>query len=135
LFLAGGYYFLSIYGNIPTTFHDHPFSICCVVLIWLNAFIDFIKPEKFYSCNSKLNPMGIITLDIIFPHVKNNIQITVELVLMEDFRMTYIVLGNDYIINYGIDVINSNGRYFTINGDLITKFELGITDKMNLVQL
>jgi hypothetical protein len=54
---------------------------------------------------------------------------------MEDFRLKYIILGNEHIINYGIDVINSNGRYFTINGDLSAKFELCISDKLNLDQL
>ncbi|PLW15629.1 hypothetical protein PCASD_23558 [Puccinia coronata f. sp. avenae] len=94
-----------------------------------------MQPDKFYSCNSRLNPLGIIKLDIIFPHSTTNVQMTTELVVMEDFKLKYIILGNDYIINYGIDVINSNGRYFTINGDLSTKFELGISDKLNLEQL
>ena len=101
---------------------------------WRNK-LQIMKPEKFYSCNSKLNPLGVIQLDIIFPHNNNSVQIPVELVAMEDFKLKYIILGNDYIINYGIDVINSNGRYFTINGDLSTKFELGVNDKLNLEQL
>jgi hypothetical protein len=54
---------------------------------------------------------------------------------MKDFKLKYIILGNEYIINYGIDVINSNGRYFTIDGDLSTEFELGISDKLNFEQL
>ena len=101
---------------------------------WKNK-IRKIKSDKFYSCNSKLKPIGIITLNIIFPHSTNSTQITVELIVMDDFNMKYIILGNEYIINYGIDVINSNVRYFTINGDLTTKFEIGISDKLNLEQL
>jgi hypothetical protein len=66
---------------------------------WKSKLIP-VKPAKSYSSNSKLNPMGILTLDIIFPHIKNNIQITVELIVMEDFRMKYIILRNNYMINY-----------------------------------
>ena len=97
--------------------------------------LQVMKPDKFYSCNSRLNPLGIIKLDLLFPHSTTSVQLPVELIVMEDFKLKYIILGNDYIINYGIDVINSNGRYFTINGDPSLKFEIGISDKLNLDQL
>ena len=92
-----------------------------------------MKPGRFYSCNSRLNPLGIANLDIIFPHSTTSVQLSVELVVMEDFKLKCIILGNDYIINYGIDLINSNGRYFTINGDLSTKFEIGVSDKLTWI--
>jgi len=62
---------------------------------WKNQLL-VMKPEKFYSCNSRLNPLGIIKLDIIFPHTTTSVQIPVELVVMEDFKLKYIILGNDY---------------------------------------
>lgn len=54
---------------------------------------------------------------------------------MEFFKIRYIILGNDYIINYGIDVIKINGRYLAINADLLTRFQMGISDTPNLYQL
>jgi len=92
--------------------------LLCKILPNCKDNLQIMKPGKFYSCNSKLKPLGIDKLDIICPHSTTSVQLSVELVAMEDIKFKYIILGNDYIINYGIDVINSNGRYFTINGDL-----------------
>ena len=97
--------------------------------------LQIMKPGRFNSCNSRLKPLGIVELDIIFPHSTTSVQLSVEIVVMEDFKLKYIILGNDYIVNCGIDVINSNGRYLTINGDLSTKLEIGVSDKLNLDQL
>ena len=94
-----------------------------------------MKPGRFYSCNSRLKPLGIVELDIIFPHSTTSVQLSVEIVVMGDFKLKYIILENDYIVNCGIDVINSNFRYLTINGDLSTKLEIGVSDKLNLDQL
>ena len=49
--------------------------------------LQIMKPGKFYSCNSKLKPLGIDKLDIIFPHSTTSVQLSVELVAMEDFKL------------------------------------------------
>jgi hypothetical protein len=42
---------------------------------WKNQ-LQIMQPDKFYSCNSRLNTLDIIKLDIIFPHSTTNVQMT-----------------------------------------------------------
>jgi hypothetical protein len=94
-----------------------------------------VHHDKFFSCNGQMTPLGVIKLPIIFPHANGNVKILAELVVMKDYHIKSILLGNDYIINCGIDIINSEGRYFTIGGDTSTKFEIGITNKVEIEAL
>ena len=40
-----------------------------------------------------------------------------EFVVMENAKMNYLILGNDYQSLYGFDITNSNKRYFTIGSE------------------
>ncbi|MBW0517190.1 hypothetical protein O181_056905 [Austropuccinia psidii MF-1] len=50
----------------------------------------------------------------MFPHIDGDLRITIEFFAMENFSSTHFILGNDYLIMYGIDLHNNKDRYFTI---------------------
>ncbi|MBW0588518.1 hypothetical protein O181_128233 [Austropuccinia psidii MF-1] len=69
---------------------------------------------KFNSASNPMKALGIFETDFIFPHINGSSRITVEFVVMENCSSTHFILGNDYLIMYGIDLHNNKDRYFTI---------------------
>lgn len=89
---------------------------------------------KFSSCTSKMEPLGIIPLKLIFPHTRGSVRMNLEFVVMKEAICDYLIIGNDTFTLYGIDFFQSKGRYFTIGGDWKRKFSINninavITDK------
>ncbi|MBW0541565.1 hypothetical protein O181_081280 [Austropuccinia psidii MF-1] len=96
--------FFSCVGN--------PFLKTCVP-----NFEDQLFPIDCIKFNSESNPMkslGIYQTIVIFPKINGDIAIPVELFVMENCSSTHFILGNDYLIIYGIDLHNHKARYFTI---------------------
>ncbi|MBW0517539.1 hypothetical protein O181_057254 [Austropuccinia psidii MF-1] len=88
-------------------------------------FEDQLLPIDGIKLNSGSNPMkafGIFETNVIFPHINGNLRITVEFVVMENCSSTHFILGNDYLIMYGIDLHNNKDRYFTIGDNKHQKF-------------
>ncbi|KAI7947435.1 hypothetical protein MJO28_009343 [Puccinia striiformis f. sp. tritici] len=76
-----------------------------------------INHAKFHSCSDQLKALGIIELPLVFPHTKGSVRILAEFVVMENARMSYLILGNDYLSLYGFDINNSKERFFTIGNE------------------
>ncbi|MBW0515556.1 hypothetical protein O181_055271 [Austropuccinia psidii MF-1] len=88
-------------------------------------FEDKLLPIYGIKFNSPSNPMKsfrIFKTSVIFPHKNGNLRITVEFVVMENYSSTHFILGNDYLIMYGIDLHNNKDRYFTIGDNKRQKF-------------
>ncbi|MBW0560444.1 hypothetical protein O181_100159, partial [Austropuccinia psidii MF-1] len=88
-------------------------------------FEDHLLPIDGIKFNSASNPMkelGIFETNIIFPHINGNLRITVEFVVIKNCSRTHFILGNDYLIMYGIDLHNNKDRYFTIGDNKHQKF-------------
>ncbi|MBW0579229.1 hypothetical protein O181_118944 [Austropuccinia psidii MF-1] len=88
-------------------------------------FEDHLLPIDGIKFNSASNPMkawGIFETNIIFPHINGNLIITVESVVIENCSSTHFILGNDYLIMYGIYVCSNKDRYFTIGDNKHQKF-------------
>ncbi|MBW0538268.1 hypothetical protein O181_077983 [Austropuccinia psidii MF-1] len=88
-------------------------------------FEDQLLPIDGIKFNSARNPMkalGIFGTNFIFLHINGNLRITVEFVVMENCSSTHFILGNDYLIMYGIYLHNNKDRYFTIGGKKHQKF-------------
>jgi len=82
-------------------------------------FKDYLMPLTFTSfrgCGGKLQPLGIIETHIIFPHIKGSVRIQCEFVVMKE-APKYFILGSDFLTLYGIDIVNSREKYFTIGND------------------
>ncbi|MBW0533230.1 hypothetical protein O181_072945 [Austropuccinia psidii MF-1] len=65
---------------------------------------------KFNGESSPMKELGISETTVIFSHINGNLRITVELVVMENCSSTHFILGNDYLIMYGIDLHNNKER-------------------------
>ncbi|MBW0525575.1 hypothetical protein O181_065290 [Austropuccinia psidii MF-1] len=69
-----------------------------------------------------MKALGILETNFIFPHINGNLRITVEFVVMENLSRNHFILGNDYLIIYGIDLHNNKDIYFTIEDNNSQKF-------------
>ncbi|MBW0589284.1 hypothetical protein O181_128999 [Austropuccinia psidii MF-1] len=101
----------------------------CVGTSFLKAcvpnFEDQLLPIDGIKLNSASNPMkalGIFETTVIFPHIDGNLRITVEFVVMENCSSTHFILGNHYLIMYGIDFHINKDRDFTIRDNKHQKF-------------
>ncbi|MBW0501250.1 hypothetical protein O181_040965 [Austropuccinia psidii MF-1] len=72
---------------------------------------------EFNSSSSPIKALSIFETIVIFPHINGNLRITDEFVVMGNSSAIHFILGNDYLIIYGIDLHNNKDRYFTI-GDI-----------------
>ncbi|MBW0477503.1 hypothetical protein O181_017218 [Austropuccinia psidii MF-1] len=61
-----------------------------------------------------MHPLGILDINLIFPHPSGSVRMKTEIVIMEKFTLQHIILGSDYLIIYGIEINNNKGRYSTI---------------------
>ncbi|MBW0492965.1 hypothetical protein O181_032680 [Austropuccinia psidii MF-1] len=119
-----------VIDNKPTKLLLDPGAFCsCVGKSFLKTcvpnFEDQLLPIDGIKFNSASNPMkalGIFETSVIFPHINGNLRITVEFVVMENCSSTHFILGNDYLIMYGIDLHNNKDRYFTIGDNKHQKF-------------
>ncbi|MBW0553334.1 hypothetical protein O181_093049 [Austropuccinia psidii MF-1] len=95
-----------------------PGAFCsCVGKSFLKAcvpkFDDQLLPIdviKFNSASNTMKELGIFETSVIFPHINQNLRITVEFVVIENCSSTHFILGNDYLIINGIDLHNSKDR-------------------------
>ncbi|MBW0558870.1 hypothetical protein O181_098585 [Austropuccinia psidii MF-1] len=69
-----------------------------------------------------MKELGMFETNVIFPHINGNLRITVEFVVMKNCSSNHFILGNDYLIIYGIDLHNKKDRYFTIGDNKNKKF-------------
>ncbi|MBW0559801.1 hypothetical protein O181_099516 [Austropuccinia psidii MF-1] len=119
-----------VIDNKPTKLLLDPGASCpCVGNSFLKTcepnFEDQLLPIDGIKFNSAINPMkalGIFETTVIFPHINGNLKITVEFVVMENCSSTHFILGNEYLIMYGIDLHNNKNRYFTIGDNKCQKF-------------
>ncbi|KAG0139439.1 hypothetical protein CROQUDRAFT_101545 [Cronartium quercuum f. sp. fusiforme G11] len=76
----------------------------------------------FSGCGSDLFPLGIIELPIVFPHLRGNIKILAEFIVMENVKSNYLILGDDFLSLYGFTISHGKEKYFTINNNQGKKF-------------
>ncbi|MBW0590152.1 hypothetical protein O181_129867, partial [Austropuccinia psidii MF-1] len=69
-----------------------------------------------------MKELGIFETNVIFPHINVDLRITVEFVVMENCSSTHFILGNDYLILYGLDLHNNKDRYLNIGNNEHPKF-------------
>ncbi|MBW0558413.1 hypothetical protein O181_098128 [Austropuccinia psidii MF-1] len=67
-------------------------------------------------------PLGILDTNIVFPHPAGSIRMKTEIIVMDNCTSQHIILGNDYLKIYGIDINNYKDRYFTIGENKSQKF-------------
>ncbi|MBW0499075.1 hypothetical protein O181_038790 [Austropuccinia psidii MF-1] len=119
-----------VIDNKPTKCLLDPGAFCsCVGKSFLKTCIPNFENQllpingiKFNSASNPLKALEIFEPNFIFPHINGNLRITVEFVVMENCSSTHFILGNDYLIMYGIYLHNNKDRYFTIGDNKRQKF-------------
>ncbi|MBW0525295.1 hypothetical protein O181_065010 [Austropuccinia psidii MF-1] len=59
-------------------------------------------------------PLGILDTNLVFPHPAGSVIMKTGIVVMDNLNSQHIILGNDYLNIYGIDINIHKDRYFTI---------------------
>ncbi|MBW0541085.1 hypothetical protein O181_080800 [Austropuccinia psidii MF-1] len=67
-------------------------------------------------------PLGIVETNIVFPHPAGSIRMKKEIVVMDNCTSQHIILGNDYLNTYSIEINSHKDRYFTIGDNKRQKF-------------
>ncbi|MBW0508917.1 hypothetical protein O181_048632 [Austropuccinia psidii MF-1] len=96
-------------------------------------YLEFILPEwkkhmlpikcvQFSSASHIVYSLGILDTSIVSPYPAGSVRMKTEIVVMENFTSQHIILGNDYLNIYGIDINNHKDGYFTIGENKRQKF-------------
>ncbi|MBW0502048.1 hypothetical protein O181_041763 [Austropuccinia psidii MF-1] len=107
-----------------------PGAFCsCVGRYFLESCVPTLEDQLLPIDGIKLNiesnqmkELGIFETTVIFPHIDGNLRFTVAFVFMENCSITHFILGNHYLIMYGVDLHNNKDRYFTISDNKCQKF-------------
>ncbi|MBW0472546.1 hypothetical protein O181_012261 [Austropuccinia psidii MF-1] len=79
---------------------------------WKNHLLP-IEGVQFSSASNDMYSLGILDTSIVFPHPEGSVRMKTEIVVMENCTSQHIILRNDYLNIYGIDINNHNDKYFT----------------------
>ncbi|MBW0569037.1 hypothetical protein O181_108752 [Austropuccinia psidii MF-1] len=93
-----------------------------VILPELKTHLLPIEGVQFSSARNNMYPFVILDTNIVFPHPAGSIRMKTEIIVMDNCTSQHIILGNDYLKIYGIDINNYNDRYFTIGERKRQKF-------------
>ncbi|MBW0532171.1 hypothetical protein O181_071886 [Austropuccinia psidii MF-1] len=88
---------------------------------WKNHLLP-IKGVQFSSSSNNMYPLGILDTNLVFPNPAGSIDMETEIVVMDNCTSQHIILGNYYLIIYGIYINNHKDRYFTIGENRRQKF-------------
>ncbi|MBW0541581.1 hypothetical protein O181_081296 [Austropuccinia psidii MF-1] len=80
---------------------------------WKNHLLP-IEGVKLSSSSNNMYPLGILETNHVFPHLEGSVRMKSEIVVMENFTSQHIIIWNDYLNIYGIDLNNHKDRYFKI---------------------
>ncbi|MBW0511624.1 hypothetical protein O181_051339 [Austropuccinia psidii MF-1] len=88
---------------------------------WKNHLLQ-IEGIQLRSASNNIYPLGILDTTLVFPHPAGSVRMKREIVLMDSSTSQRIILGNDYLNIYGIDMNNHKDRYFAIGENQRQKF-------------
>ncbi|MBW0561389.1 hypothetical protein O181_101104 [Austropuccinia psidii MF-1] len=80
---------------------------------WKNHLLP-IEGVKSSSSSNNIYPLGILDINLVFPHPTGSVRMKTEIVVMENCTSQHIILRNDYLNIHGIEINNHKERYFTI---------------------
>ncbi|MBW0493336.1 hypothetical protein O181_033051 [Austropuccinia psidii MF-1] len=88
---------------------------------WKNNLL-LMEGLQFSISSNNMYPLGILDTNIVFSHPAGSLRMKTEIVAMENLTSQHIILENDYLNIYGIDINNHKDRYFTIGKNKRQKF-------------
>ncbi|MBW0490129.1 hypothetical protein O181_029844 [Austropuccinia psidii MF-1] len=81
-----------------------------------------IEGVEFSSSSNNMYPLGILDTNLVVPHPEGCVRMRSETVLMDNCTSQNVIVVNDYLNMYGMDIDNHKDRYFTIGENKIQKF-------------
>ncbi|MBW0473665.1 hypothetical protein O181_013380 [Austropuccinia psidii MF-1] len=64
--------------------------------------------------SNNIYPLGMLETNLVFPHPACSVRMEIEILVMDNCTSQNIILTNDSLNIYGIDINNHKDRYFTI---------------------
>ncbi|MBW0531399.1 hypothetical protein O181_071114 [Austropuccinia psidii MF-1] len=81
-----------------------------------------IEGVQFSSASNNMYSLGTLETNLVFPHPAGSVRVKTEIVVMDNCTSQHVILGNDYLNTYGIDINNHKDRYFTIGDNKRKQF-------------
>ncbi|MBW0553264.1 hypothetical protein O181_092979 [Austropuccinia psidii MF-1] len=81
-----------------------------------------IEGVQFSSTSNNMYPLGIVDTSIVFPKRAGSVRMKTEIVVMDNCISQHIIIENDFLNIYGIDINNYKDRSFTIGENERQKF-------------
>ncbi|MBW0519047.1 hypothetical protein O181_058762 [Austropuccinia psidii MF-1] len=92
-----------------------------ILLGWKHHLLP-IEGVQFSSSRNNMYPLVILDTNLVFPQPAGSVRMKTERVVMDNCTSQHIILGNDYLNIYGIDIDNHEVRYCTIGENKRQKF-------------
>ncbi|MBW0473067.1 hypothetical protein O181_012782 [Austropuccinia psidii MF-1] len=93
-----------------------------------------IEGVKLSSAGNNMYPLGISDTNIVLAHPAGSVRRKTEIVVMDNCTYQHMILGNDYLNIYGVDINNHKDRYFTIGENKRQKFPFSnIPKKISII--
>ncbi|MBW0508269.1 hypothetical protein O181_047984 [Austropuccinia psidii MF-1] len=80
---------------------------------WKNHLLP-IEGVHFSSASNNMYLLNILETNVVFPYPAGSVRTKTEIAVMENCTSQHIILGNDYLNIYVIEINNNEDRYFTI---------------------
>ncbi|MBW0476085.1 hypothetical protein O181_015800 [Austropuccinia psidii MF-1] len=74
-----------------------------------------IEGVELSSDSNNMYPLGLLDTNLVFPHPAGIVRMKTETIVIEDCTSQHIILVNDYLNMYSIDINNHKYRYFKEN--------------------
>ncbi|MBW0477368.1 hypothetical protein O181_017083 [Austropuccinia psidii MF-1] len=84
-----------------------------ILPVWKSHLLQ-IEGVQFSSASNNMYTVGILDTNLVFPHPAGSVRMKTERNIMDNCTSQHIILGNDYLNIYGIDINNHEDRYFQI---------------------
>ncbi|MBW0487628.1 hypothetical protein O181_027343 [Austropuccinia psidii MF-1] len=84
-----------------------------ILPVWKSHLLQ-IEGVQFSSASNNVYPVGILETNIVFPHPAGSVRMKTERKVMDNCTSQHIILGNDYLNIYGIDINNHKDGNFQI---------------------
>ncbi|MBW0530030.1 hypothetical protein O181_069745, partial [Austropuccinia psidii MF-1] len=88
---------------------------------WKNHVLP-IEGVQFSSACINMYPLAILDTNLVFPHPAESVRMKTEIVVMDNCTSQHIIVGNNYLNIYGIDINKHKDRCFTIAENKRQKF-------------
>ncbi|MBW0503382.1 hypothetical protein O181_043097 [Austropuccinia psidii MF-1] len=95
---------------------------------WKNNLLP-IEGVQFSSSSYNMYPLVILDTNLVFSHPAGNVRMKKDILLMDSFSCQNIIIGNDYLNIYGIEINNHKEIYFTIGESKMKKFSFSNVPK------